>query len=397
MRIVVSGGWGYGNLGDDAILDATIQVLRRRFSGCEIDVLTYDLDDSRAHQNVDVKLHYCLHRSIDRGSCRIFCSSIDADSSRVQRAILRAKFALTETAVWFNYAVCNEDSKRVESVIKGADLYVMAGGGYFNEMWLSKTRSQLRELSIANKNKVPVYIIGPTIGKFEGELNNQVETSFSSAKIVTVRDLHSLADAEKMSRNVKLIPDIALSSWLPAAGAVSDDQVLGVVFNNQSAAFQQKTATGLAGFLLKNPSWRVVLYVSRLWRYDYIAATRLQRELARSGVSSAIVLSSDFRELERGLGSSRIVVSENLHGLILAARNLVPVLAVHDYPEGSPNYKKFIAFLGQSESQKYCISSKSTAADISNLIADLELSISERKAGLKVLRESVSASYASAL
>jgi polysaccharide pyruvyl transferase WcaK-like protein len=396
MRIVISGGWGYGNLGDDAILDSTIQVLRRRYSGCEINVLTYDLDDSRAHLNIDVRLHHCLHRSIDRGSCRLFCSSIDADSSRIQRAILRVKFALTETAVWFNYAVRNDDSKNVERVIKDADLYVMAGGGYFNEMWLSKTRSQVRELSIANKNNVPVYIIGPTIGKFEGALNNQVKAIFSIAKIVTVRDLHSLADAEKMSRNVKLIPDIALSSWLPAA-AMSDEKVLGVVFNNQSADFQQKTASGLAAFLLKNPNWQVVLFVSRLWRYDYIAATRLQRALASTGVSSAIVLSSDFRELERGLGSSRIVVSENLHGLILAARNLVPVLAVNDYPEGSPNYKKFIAFLGQSESQKYCISSKSTAADISDLIADLELSISERKAGLKKLRESVFASYASAL
>ena len=27
MRIIVSGGWGYGNLGDDALLEATAELL----------------------------------------------------------------------------------------------------------------------------------------------------------------------------------------------------------------------------------------------------------------------------------------------------------------------------------------------------------------------------------
>lgn len=396
MRIVISGGWGYGNMGDDAILDSTIQVLRRRFLGCKIDVLTYDIEDSKVHQSVDVKLHYCLHRSIDRGSCRIFCPSIGEDSSRIQRAIVRAKFLITETETWYKYAASSSVVKLVESVIKDADLFVMAGGGYFNEMWLSKTRSQLQELAIANKLNVPVNIIGPTIGRFKGHLKKQINVTFSRAKIITVRDQYSLIGAKEISSNVKLIPDIALSTWLSPAPR-SDEKILGVVFNNQNVAFQKKVAFGLASFVSKNSGWRVVLFISRLWRYDYFAATRLQHELAALGIGSTIVISSDFRELERGLGSSRIVVSENLHGLILAVRNLVPVIAVNDYPEGSPNHNKFIAFMGQSESQKYCISSQTASIEICDLIFDLELRATERKAGLSQLRESVAASYETTL
>lgn len=41
-RILVSGYYGFGNLGDEALLGIIVATLRRRHAGCSIDVLSGD-------------------------------------------------------------------------------------------------------------------------------------------------------------------------------------------------------------------------------------------------------------------------------------------------------------------------------------------------------------------
>ena len=54
MRVLISGYYGFGNLGDEALLDVIVTQIRVRFPHVEIDVLSADPEGTRARLHVDV-------------------------------------------------------------------------------------------------------------------------------------------------------------------------------------------------------------------------------------------------------------------------------------------------------------------------------------------------------
>lgn len=395
MKIIISGGWGYGNLGDDAILDSTIQQLQTQFPGCQCVVLTYDLVDSSIHAAEGVSLRVGAHALTDGGGCELFRPSMVQDYSTPRKAWVKVKFALTETAAWFKHASSASTLRELAAELATADLFVMSGGGYFNEKWMNKTRAQLLELQMAAQAGVPTVILGPTIGRFEGPIRQEIESSFRQARLITVRDAFSFAEATQWSERVSVVPDIALSNWLPKPAAANG---LGIVFTSNHADFSGRVAQSVRRFIERHgENWPVKLFVTRRWKYDLRAAITLQEELQSLGVACDLMMPSNFRNLEKGLAACRMVISENLHGLILAARNLVPVVAVNDYPEGSPNYKKFIAFLAQSNSQDLYFNAKSDVESIASTLLSLARGHATKQDELRALRQHVAQQYEEAL
>ena len=395
MKIIISGGWGYGNLGDDAILDSTIRQLQAQFLGCQCVVLTYNLVDSAIHAAEAVTLRIGAHGLTDGGGCELFRPSMVQDYSLLKKAWVKAKFALTETALWFKYASSTSTLLELQSELTTADLFVMSGGGYFNEKWMNKTRAQLLELQMATQAAVPTIILGPTIGHFEGAIRQEIASSFRQASLIIVRDEFSFAEATQWSERVSVKPDIALSNWTPAP-VVS--RGLGIVFTSKQADFSKRVAESVRCFIDQcGEDWPVKLFVTRRWKYDLRAAISLQEELQSQGVPCDLVMPSNFLNLEMGLAACRMVISENLHGLILAARNLVPVIAINDYPMGSPNYKKFIAFLAQSNSQDLFFDSKSNVKSIASTLLSLSQGYEMKQSELRALREQVAHQYEQAL
>jgi polysaccharide pyruvyl transferase WcaK-like protein len=395
MKIVVSGGWGYGNLGDDAILDSTIRQLQMQFPGCECVVLTYSLHDSAIHATQRVKLRLGIHALTDGGGCEIFRPAMTEDYGLRKKAWVKAKYAVTETEAWFKFASQPSVLRELEAELASADLFVMSGGGYFNEKWMNKTRAQVLELRLAAKAGVPSIILGPTIGRFTGTFRAEIEGCFRKAQLITVRDEFSFAEAEQWSDCVSVVPDIALGNWLPPG---AHPQGLGIVFTSQDAAFRQRTALAIKRFQgLLQEAWPVRLFLTRRWKYDLRAAISFQEDLQAQGVACELVMPSNFQALEQGLAACRLVISENLHGLILAARNLVPVVAINDYPPGSPNFKKFIAFLSQSNSQELFFNAMSSDEAIAAQLIELADTSEAKRKDLQLLRELVARQYRDAL
>lgn len=395
MKIIVSGGWGYGNLGDDAILDSTIHQLQARFPGCHCVVLTYDLADSAIHGSDNVTLLRGVHSLTDGGGCEIFIPSMIEDHDLPRKAWFKARFTATESAAWFRHASGQPAIQALKAEIASADLFVMSGGGYFNEKWLNKTRAQLLELQFADTAGVPTIVLGPTIGRFEGEIRQEIEARFRNARLITVRDEFSYAEATQWSERVSVVPDIALSNWLAEPGA---PEGLGIVFTSLHADFRKRVVAALRVFVKQHGGvGSVKLFITRRWKYDLRAAISLQQELQHEGVPCDLIMPSNFQILEKGLAACRLVVSENLHGLILAARNLVPVVAVNDYPVGSPNFKKFIAFLAQSNSQELFFNSQSPVENIAQTLVKLSAGSDVKRQELRALRELVAQQYAEAL
>lgn len=389
MRVVISGGWGYRNLGDDAILDSTIQLLKNKYPDVVIDVLTYDVADSAVHQQPQVRLHHCAHTYLDNQVCEYRYQVVNRDYSIPKKVYYKLADRVIESAWWFNSAVKKNKFAQVEKIIIGADLFIMAGGGYFNEKWMAKTRAQLWELETAKQHQVPYIIIGPTIGSFPSTLAARIKQAFSAAERISVRDDASYEGVRQYRDDITLIPDIALSNWLTPQPV---SQTIGVIFTNSSAELQDKLVQALTSAVEQHPGWQIRLFISRHWKYDFENSKRLQRKLLQAGIDAEIVFPSSFRRLEEGLSRCGLVISENLHGLILAARNLVPVIAINDYPVGSPNYKKFVAFLKQSDSDSLFINEKTEAISAAQMISALINSCDDKKQLLASLREQVNLS-----
>ncbi|CAH2780550.1 MAG: hypothetical protein CBARDCOR_3262 [uncultured Caballeronia sp.] len=72
MKIGLSGGWGYGNLGDDAILAALSNLLDEIAPRADHRVFTYDVDEMSKYAQLIkcVTLHSSFHADIDFGSSR---------------------------------------------------------------------------------------------------------------------------------------------------------------------------------------------------------------------------------------------------------------------------------------------------------------------------------------
>jgi polysaccharide pyruvyl transferase WcaK-like protein len=395
VKIIVSGGWGYGNLGDDAILDSTIRQLQAQFPGCRCVVLTYDLADSAIHASDTVQLLRGAHALTDGGGCELYIPSMTEDYSLSRKAWVKARFAVTEAAAWFRYASSQPGLQAVQAEIASADLFVMSGGGYFNEKWMNKTRAQLLELEFAEKAGVPAIVLGPTIGRFEGSVRGDIAARFRQVRMVTVRDEFSYAEAVQWNERVSVVPDIALGNWLPDPGT---PEGLGIVFTSLHAEFRSRLVQAVQQYVQQRADGLPVkLFITRRWKYDLRAAITLQEELQQAGVACNLIMPSSFRGVEKAMAACELVISENLHGLILAARNLVPVVAVNDYAVGSPNYKKFIAFLSQSNSQELFFSSQSSAEQMVQKLLALNAARDAKRQELCALRESVAQQYKDAL
>lgn len=392
MNIVISGGWGYGNQGDDAILNSSIELLLIKYPGCSIKVLTYDFLDSSVHARGNVSLHYSAHRLIDLGSSELLYRKIERNYGFLSKVRLKLLFTLAESQFWLQYALRSPRLQELEELIKGADLFLMSGGGYFNEKWISKTRSNLAELAFAKKHGIPYYILGPTIGTFSPKLSGEIRKYFSAAQKISVRDENSYAEVIKYKAAASLIPDIALSTWR-AGEQRKDGSTLGVIFTNPESGLLGMVTEALRMLMVARPSLKIRLFISRRWKTDFENAMRLQASLLAVGVPSEIILASAYDNLEEGLAACDLVISENLHGLILASRNLVPVVAINDYPVGSPNFKKFIAFLKQTESGESYISSVRSAQMACGIFEATLDAAPEVRRRLASLREQVRLKY----
>jgi len=371
VRIVLSGGWGYGNLGDDAILDASIGLLRDVFPAAEIFVATYDVDDSYSHETSGVTLHRSIHSYAELGAAELSYKKLDKSYPLTRKALLWVKKLFVESPLWCSTRNYAKVGAPAADMIKRADLFVLAGGGYFNENWKSSVIAHAAELEVAARAGVPYCIAGPTIGHFaDRSIRAQLAKLFDAATGVYVRDTFSLAELKRLGVSAALIPDIALTRWKARAkrDPVAEGASIGVVVTNQDPRLTEAIASGIAAHARGGLPKRVKLFLSRVWLQDLQVTARLQGIFSAHGLIADLVVPGGFVSLEAGLAECDLVISENLHGMILAARNGVPIVAVNAYKEGSPNHKKIVSFVDQIGSSELVVQGQETSVEVARLL-----------------------------
>jgi polysaccharide pyruvyl transferase WcaK-like protein len=392
LRITVTGGWGYGNLGDDAILAATIKNLENVFPNCKINIFTYDISDSAIHAREHIHLHKSLHAYVD------FCSSegsykkLGKDYSLYSKIFLKIKSHFVNSPLWSNIANISRFEGKIKKVIAGSRLFVVAGGGYLNENWMSSTIAHLVEMKMAIELGVPFCVAGPTIGTFSNhKVKDVIFQTLRRAASIYVRDSFSFQQLQEEQIATKNIPDIALSNWrmdVTGDARYPGELVVGVIINNRDQRLQGNLCRALSTLLFKFEG-RVKIIMSRRWKHDFWASLAFQKRLGELGHRSEIIVPESHESIEKELMCCNVVISENLHGLILAARNLISVVAINDYCEGTPNYNKIHSFLEQNGSESFVLNRKKNHQDIRIIIEKAYLDKDEYSKRAMALREQV--------
>lgn len=392
MKIILGGGWGYGNIGDDLILASTIEIIKNINPKSEFTVLTYSKKDSVSHCNENIKLEYTLHRNVDLNNTKYKFINFNESITIYSKVMERITKLISDSEVFFNY----KSKKHIENhkkIIIDSDIYIMCGGGYFNEKWVSKVRSQLVELELAQEAGIKTAILGPTIGKIPKQLQHLAKKVFGSADLVIVRDESSKKTLAKIGVKADVIPDIAMGCWEVNEASDSIKQV-GIAYTSGYGVLNKFIVDDLTKYYnQKNGSIELKFIITRRWKGDFESAQIMMLSLLNNGIKSKLIIPSDHVSLELEMTKCDLVISENLHGLISASRNLIPVIAINDYDPESPNGKKFLGFLKQFGIEKYYVNSSSKPGVLHELISEIESDYSVLSNNLSLNRNKTNLDY----
>ena len=285
-RFLISGYYGFGNLGDEALLQVTIERLRARWPGCTIDVLSGDPAATAAAYGV--------------------------------------------------HATPRMDVGRVRGAIDRADVVLSGGGG------LLQNTTSLRSLlyyggvirSAVRAGK-PAMVFAQSVGPLDFWGRAVVRNFCKGIAGATVRDETSRAlltallpdvRVERTADPVFLFEPGAEPLDLVAEGLASGDAPLAIVSVRRWNGAEGTTATLAAAVdRLAGRHGARVAFLPLGGPADAEAATAVIRRCA-----STPVLLPEYRlgQAAQVIGRASFVIGMRLHALIIAARLGVPFLAL---------------------------------------------------------------------
>ena len=343
-KILLSGGWGFGNLGDDAILLSTIRMLYNLHSDVEIGVLSYNKQETQhviAKNFPDIKVYKSIQKAlfgknfeIQFGVKKIYCSRF--------WMWIYYKF---ECCFFYLYRRCpsllsllfnNRILTPYKKIISSYDVLCFCGGGYLNN-WRSSLISHYIEMIIARNNNIKVHTVGSSVGPFACDLyKNMAQTILSNCDYISFRDKKSLA---YVTNNAHTTPDYALcseNSYLEKKNIDGEKRILYIVgYDN---VLSQKDVLFDYFWEMQNKyGFYLTLSVSQLWNVQDILYV-LYNDFTSRGLNCNYIIPKDVIELEEIIKYSSIILSQNLHPLILAYRNRIPAISLN-------NRIKFNAFI----------------------------------------------------
>lgn len=169
MKVIISGGWSYGNIGDEVIARATMFLSEKYFENEEIIYTSYDPEDFfRQHKKKAIKSVHRYWDDVENENIRIYEST--------------------------EYYIKKLKLQEYEDLFDENTLLIMSGGGYFMSAWLKQFFCRILEIEIAKKKGAKVAVIGQSIGPIVGEKNTEIfKSTIQKCDYINVRDKKSYA------------------------------------------------------------------------------------------------------------------------------------------------------------------------------------------------------------
>ncbi len=304
-RVLISGYYGFGNAGDDAIASAIVQDLRDEVPGVRLVILSRDPRTTARQLGVE---------AVDR----------------------------------FNPVAVLRELAR-------ADLLISGGGTLLQDA--TSTRSLLYYLTVIRTARalgVPVMLYANGIGPIRRPLNRWlVRQVISGVQAITLRDAESealLAGLGVRGPRVEVTAD-PVFSLRPAAraralailaeeGAASGRPLAGISLRPWHVAPPEDLVAALADELSGRLGLQVV-FIPMQHSRDLDLAQRVRSRMR----GPAVVLRGQYsaEELLAVTGELRVLVGMRLHSLIFAAARGVPVVGI----AYDPKVEAFLAMVGQ--------------------------------------------------
>lgn len=146
MKIYLTGGWGYGNKGDNAIFEAMMESMRKGYPGCEFIVSSFNVAETKTQHGLSAlpSVHVYLTKKAPLGLLRWAALAF--------WHVTGLEFVLPPSI------------KRHLNAMRGCNAVVLGGGGYINDDWVDMLTSRFVEIQMATRLGKPVVIYGQTLG-----------------------------------------------------------------------------------------------------------------------------------------------------------------------------------------------------------------------------------------
>jgi coenzyme F420-reducing hydrogenase beta subunit/polysaccharide pyruvyl transferase WcaK-like protein len=197
-QILITGGYGNKNVGDEAQLNATLQLLEKELPRYRKVVLTHDRDYTHNEHGKCIVFESPREAFFDHTDIKLYT---------VANIIAKIQFGLMAIIIYFNaYLVraglptflINAKKAALLEEIKNSDMLFYSGGGYLTGKTLSRLWDGMLFISIAKVMDVPVVLSGHTIGIWNSKFNKILaKWGLSKAKVITVRDPEESMEALK--------------------------------------------------------------------------------------------------------------------------------------------------------------------------------------------------------
>lgn len=345
MKFYLTGGWGYGNKGDNAIFEATRQNLSDEFPGHELIVSSFSTQETLEQHGIKAlpSVHTLMSKKAPLGLLR-------------WAGVMMWK--LTGLRLFLSPAL-----KRHLIAMQSADVVIMAGGGYFNDAWLDMLLTRYLEIDLAHYSGKPMVMLGQTIGPFgrpwmastlakylakvtkivprdEQSLGVLQRAGVPASKVVLSADEVNLIklDKAKVSRGTAIKMGLMFQMYRPHL-AVDGPSPIGCIASEEQ--YIESVTKGLNLFMAEHPQIEYHFIPSTQW--DEVVCKKVFDRIRGNGKcefhSDPHV--QDFINLCQGMD---IMLSTNMHPIIIATTAGKPSIAL-SYHYKLDDYMKSVSQL----------------------------------------------------
>jgi len=191
LRVLVSGGYGYKNVGDEAQLAANLQLWRKEEPACRLTILS-----PRPEYTLSINSIYDIN--VEDAPRDVFFFSNTKKYYSNSSWHFKFLYLLISPLLLGNVALIRAGlpvfgisgrQARLLDVIRNSDVLFLSGGGYLTGSTLSRLWDNMLMVRIAAGFGVPVIMSGQTIGLFNDKISRILARwGFNKAELIYTRD-----------------------------------------------------------------------------------------------------------------------------------------------------------------------------------------------------------------